>query len=86
MTDYIAVAMPSGLGTDLLRAAFGAFANDAVITVDAPHRMIKLGAKGTTVCQVNLPGRATSVPFTAVTTGRKRTATDNATVAVSCAR
>jgi hypothetical protein len=71
MTDYIAVAIPSGLGADLLRA-FGAFANDAVITVDAPHRMIKLGSKCTTVCQVNLPGRATGVPFTAVTTGRKR--------------
>ena len=34
---------------------------------------------------VLLAGRATSVPFTAVLTGPKRTTTDNTTAALTCA-
>jgi hypothetical protein len=50
-----------------------------VVTEDEPHPAIELGVNGTTVCQVNLTGRATSVPFTRVNLGSQRTTTDNTT-------
>jgi hypothetical protein len=59
-------------------------ANDAVVTEDEPHPAIKLGANGTAVCQVNLTGRPTSVPFTTVKVGSQRTTTDNTTAAATC--
>jgi hypothetical protein len=60
-------------------------ANDGVVTQDEPHPAIELGASGTTVCQVNLTGRATSVPFTRVNVGSQRTTTDNTTAATTWA-
>ena len=60
-------------------------ANDAVVTEDEPHPAIKLGINGTTVCQVNLTGRATSVPFTTAKVGQQRTTMDTTTAAVTCA-
>jgi hypothetical protein len=56
-----------------------------VVTEDEPHPTIKLGANGTTVCQVNLTGRATTVPFTTLNLGSQRTTTDNITAAAICA-
>jgi hypothetical protein len=60
-------------------------ANEAVVTEDGPHPAIELGANGTIVCQVNLTGRATSVPFTRVNVGSQRTTTDNTTAATTWA-
>jgi hypothetical protein len=56
-------------------------ANDAVVIEDEPHPAIELGDNGITVCQVNLTGRATSVPLTRVNVGSQRTTTDNTTAA-----
>jgi hypothetical protein len=56
-----------------------------VVTEDEPDPAIKLGANGTTICQVNLTGRAASVPFTGVNVGSWRTTTDNSTAAATCA-
>ena len=48
-----------------------------VVTEDGPHPPVKAGANGATPYLVDLASRATSVPFTTVTTGHERTATDN---------
>lgn len=55
------------------------------IVGDGPHPTLKVGAKGATLYQVVLTGRATSMPFTAVLTGPERTTTDNATAVATSA-
>jgi hypothetical protein len=54
--------------------------SDAVVAKDGPY-LRSSGINGTTLCQVALTSRATSVPFTAVLTGPERTTTDNAEAA-----
>ena len=56
-----------------------------VVTELRPHPPVKAGANGATPYLVDLASRATSVPFTTVTTGHERTATDNSTAASTCA-
>jgi hypothetical protein len=60
-------------------------ANEAVVARE-PSSLYDYGGTDTTRLNgVDLTGRATSVPFTAVITGPSWTATDNITVAISCA-
>jgi hypothetical protein len=61
-------------------------ATTRLVAEEVPHPTVKVGATAQAWSRVILTGHAINVPFTAVTTGRKRTATGNATVAVSCAR
>jgi hypothetical protein len=50
-----------------------------------PHHAVELVPTLSDPTNVVLVDRATTVPFTAVTTGPQRTPTDNHTVAVICA-
>jgi hypothetical protein len=54
-------------------------AHEAVVAEDRPHPTVTVNRRrqGVPGCQVILASRAASVPFTAVTTGPERTATDN---------
>jgi hypothetical protein len=60
------------------------------LTRDGPHPPVKAELTAPRCARGILTGRATSVPFIAVTTGPERTATDNAraisTWAASCFR
>jgi hypothetical protein len=60
-------------------------AHDPVLGEEEPHPAVSVRANGATVCEVVLAGRATSVPVTAVLLGPKRTTTDNARPASTCA-
>jgi hypothetical protein len=51
-------------------------AHEAVVAEDRPHPTVTVNRRRQ-VYQVILASRATSVPFTAVTTGPERTTTDN---------
>jgi hypothetical protein len=51
------------------RASSGSCQRMWLVAGDEPHPAVKLGANGTTACQVDLTGRATSVPFTGVIIG-----------------
>jgi hypothetical protein len=58
-------------------------------STDRPFRNVHLPycqgrTNGAKACRVVLAARAISVPFTAVTTGAQRTATDNITAALTC--
>jgi hypothetical protein len=69
-----------------LSPALRALAHETVVTDD---RASPCGQGGEPTAQpdtgVILDGRATSVPFTAVLTGRQRTTTDNPEAALTCA-
>jgi hypothetical protein len=67
------------------RAAFAACQRRRWLPRNRPHPPVKVGANGATPYLVALASRATSVPFTTVTTGHERTATDNTTAASICA-
>lgn len=54
-----------------------------MVAEDGPHATVRVGANDTIADQLALTGRATSVPFTADTTGPQRTLMDNATAAVT---
>jgi hypothetical protein len=71
-------------GLDDCRAA-KRLANDVVVTEGACHPAAELGANGLTKKQRRPPGRATSVPFTAVLHGPQRTTTDSHEAASTCA-
>jgi hypothetical protein len=60
-------------------------AHETIVTADGPHPLAELGAVARCVSLVVLAGRATRVPFTAVSNGPERTITDNATAAATCA-
>jgi hypothetical protein len=66
------------------REPLRALANDAAVTEDEPDATVKLNRRRHGVPGVILTGRATSVPFTAVTTGPERTTTDNTTPPATC--
>jgi hypothetical protein len=59
-------------------------ADEAVVTEDAPHLRSRAGATAAPRTTVDLAGRATSVPFTAVATGLQQTLTDKTTTAATC--
>jgi hypothetical protein len=56
-----------------------------VVTKNAPHLPVKVRSNGGRVMPVIRTRRATSVPFTAVSTGPERTTTDNTEAAATCA-
>jgi hypothetical protein len=75
-----ASVVPSACLTRRLRR----LGNELVDTEDGPHPMVKCWSNVPPCAPSRPRGRATSVPFTAVTTGPQRTPTDNHTVAATC--
>ena len=69
-----------GSGVRLPRA-LRAIAQETVVTEDGPHPPVKVEPSAPRCVRVILTGRATSVPFTAVSDGDERTTTDNARTA-----
>jgi hypothetical protein len=72
-------------GPDELPRRLQRLAHRTVVTEDEPHPTVAVEPAPPSCIRVALTGRATSVPFTTVTTGSERTTTDNTPTAVSCA-